>query len=191
MAEPAATQEVRYALDARGSRLTVQAFASGLLSAMGHDPVMGARTLSGEIAFAPDIPNAGALRLRVDARSLTVQDGVNERDRREIERTMHESVLETATYGEIVYDATARRVERIGDGRYRVDADGPFSLHGVTKNQRVSAQVFVMGDTLRAQGEVLLRQTDYGITLVSVAGGALKIKDEVKCVFDLLARKAT
>ncbi len=47
-----------------------------------------------------------------------------------------------------------------------------------------------MGDTLRAQGELTIRQTDFGIKPVSVAGGMLKIKDELKCSFDLLARKA-
>ena len=46
-----------------------------------------------------------------------------------------------------------------------------------------------MGDTLRAQGEFDVRQTDFGIKPVSVAGGTLKIKDELKCSFDLLAAK--
>jgi hypothetical protein len=48
-----------------------------------------------------------------------------------------------------------------------------------------------MGDTLRSQGEVTLRQTDYGIKPVSVAGGTLKLKDDVKVTFDVLARRAT
>jgi hypothetical protein len=34
-----------------------------------------------------------------------------------------------------------------------------------------------------------VRQTDYGIKLVSVAGGMLKVKDEVRCSFDVMARK--
>ena len=31
-----------------------------------------------------------------------------------------------------------------------------------------------------------LRQTDFGIKLVSVAGGTLKVKDELKCAFDIV-----
>ena len=42
--------------------------------------------------------------------------------------------------------------------------------HGVTRRQRLSGHVFLIGDTLRAQGETPLRQTDFGIKLVSVAG---------------------
>ena len=43
---------------------------------------------------------------------------------------------------------------------------------------------------MRAKGEFTLKQTDYGIKLVSVAGGALKIKDELKFTFDVLAHPA-
>jgi hypothetical protein len=40
-----------------------------------------------------------------------------------------------------------------------------------------------------AHGEFSLRQTAYAIKLVSVAGGTLKLKDELKCSFDIVARK--
>jgi hypothetical protein len=42
-------------------------------------------------------------------------------------------------------------------------------------------------DRLRASGEFTLRQTDYGIELVSGSVAALKVKDEVKVSFDLIA----
>ena len=42
---------------------------------------------------------------------------------------------------------------------------------------------------MRAFGEFSLWQTDYHIRLVAVAGGTLKIKDEVKLKFDLVARR--
>jgi polyisoprenoid-binding protein YceI len=191
MPDAAASQTTRYALDQRGSRFTVYAYAGGLLSAVGHDPVIAARDFRGEIQFAPEIPSATTLALTVAATSLRVQNDVSDRDRREIERTMSDEVLETERYPEIVYEASAKRIEAVSDGRYRIEVDGDLSLHGVRRRQGSSVQVFVFGDTLRAQGEVLLLQTDYGIKLVSVAGGALKIKDELKCAFDLLARKAT
>jgi len=42
---------------------------------------------------------------------------------------------------------------------------------------------------LRANGEFPLSQRAYRIKPVSVAGGALKLKDELKCTFDIVARK--
>jgi hypothetical protein len=53
----------------------------------------------------------------------------------------------------------------------------------------VWAQVRIDGDTLRAYGEFSLRQTDYNIKLASVAGGTIKLKDELKFTFDMAARK--
>jgi polyisoprenoid-binding protein YceI len=191
MTDAATASAVRYLLDARGSRMTIHAYVGGLLSAVGHDPVIGVRDLAGELSFAPDRPESSALHLTVATKSLAVQNDVSDRDRREIERTMHEQVLETDRYGAIVYDALRARVEPVTDGRFRVELDGELTLHGVTRPQRIPAQLFVVGDTLRAQGEVTLRQSDFAIKPVSVAGGALKIKDELKLMFDLLARKAT
>lgn len=181
----------RYAIDARGSRLKIYAYASGLFSAVGHDPVIGVRDVSGELAFAANDPRAGSMRLNIAAKSLAVENDVSDKDRREIEQTMHEQVLETGKFGEIVYEASLARIEPVSEGRYRVEVDGQLTLHGVTRSQRAAGQVFLMGDTLRAQGELTLRQTDYNIKLVSVAGGTLKIKDELKLTFDLLARKAS
>ncbi len=66
--------------------------------------------------------------------------------------------------------------------------EGSLTLHGVTRPRLISAQLFVTGDTLRAQADFPLRQTEFGIKLVSVAGGAIKVKDELKCAFDILAR---
>lgn len=187
----AAAELARYAVDARGSRFTINAYASGMLSAFGHDPVLTARDISGDVRFSPEQAQSATVRVRIAAQSLAVQNDVSDKDRREIERTMFEDVLEVAKNPEVVYEGASTRIDKVADGRFRVEVDGRLSLHGVTRSQRVSVQVFVMGDTLRAQGEAMVRQTDYGIKLVAVAGGALKIKDEVKCTFDILLRKAT
>ena len=59
----------------------------------------------------------------------------------------------------------------------------------MTQPQQITAQVTVTGDQLRASGEFNVRQSSYGIKPVSVAGGTMKIKDDVKVTFDFVARK--
>jgi polyisoprenoid-binding protein YceI len=176
-----------YRIDARPSRFTVQVTAGGLLSAFGHNPVIAIRNFSGEARFQPDTLESTSLRVVVQAASLAVSGDVSDKDRREIERTMHERVLESASYPEIVFQSSSVRVSLAGPGQYRVEAMGQLSLHGVTREHIVSARVTVGPDRLRAAGEFSLHQTDYGIELVSVAGGVLKVKDELKCSFDILA----
>ena len=78
---------------------------------------------------------------------------------------------------------------KMGEGRFNAAIAGELSLHGVSQNVTINAQVVVNGATLRGFGEFSVRQTDYDIKLVSVAGGTLKVKDELKVSFDILARK--
>ena len=181
----------RYAIDSAMSRFTARAFASGMLSALGHNPTIAIHDFSGEAEFAPGTLEKAALRLKINAGALELTDSISDKDRREMERTMNESVLEVARYPEIVFDSSNVSASRAGDGQYWVNLIGNLSLHRVTNSQPISAQVALMGDTLRAHGEFSLQQTAYGIKPVSVAGGTLKLKDELKCSFDIVARKRT
>jgi hypothetical protein len=47
----------------------------------------------------------------------------------------------------------------------------------------------VTGETLRASGNFSILQKDYEIDLVTVGGGALKVKDEVKFTFEIVANR--
>jgi polyisoprenoid-binding protein YceI len=180
----------RYRLDASQSRFTVQAFAEGLLSSFGHDPVIAVRGFEGEAECADDTLEAAKLRVKVDADSLAVAGDVKEKDRLEIEQMMREQVLETARHPEIIFESTSITASRLSGGRYRVRIIGDLTLHGVTgRNLWIQAEVKQAEDGLRAQGEFTLRQTDYQIKPVSVAGGTLKVKNELKLSFDIVAKK--
>lgn len=190
-AAPAAPAPVctRFVIDARRSRFTVQAFAAGLLSAMGHNPTIGIRTFSGEVEFDPTALRAGAFRLTIQAASLEVLDDVSEKDRREMERVMNNEVLEIARYPEITYQASAISVSRLDTTFYTASLSGALSFHGVTRNQSVSARIVNSGESLRASGDFTLRQSDYQVKPVSFAGGALKLKDDLKFTFEIIARQ--
>ena len=79
----------RYVIDSRASRFTVQAFATGMLARMGHNPTIGIRDFSGEMKFNPDKLEAGGFRLVIKSASLSVQDDISDKDLREIERLMN------------------------------------------------------------------------------------------------------
>ncbi len=178
-----------YAIDTDMSKFTVRAFASGMLSAFGHSPTLAAREFSGEARFSGSTFEEAFLRINIKAASLTVIDNISEKDRREIENTMNQRVLETQKYPDIMFESSNVSASKAGDGQYWVNLVGKLSLHGVTRDQAVAAQVALIGNTLRAHGEFSLLQTTYRIDVVSIAGGTLKLKDELKCSFDILARK--
>ena len=179
----------RYVIDGRASRFTVRAFATGLLARMGHNPTIGIRDLSGEMTFNPDQLEAASFRILIKSTSLSVQDDISSKDLREMERLMNQEVLETEKFPEIVYEATSISVTRMVDMLSSATLNGKLTMHGVTRNQTIVVRVALLGSMLRASGDFTLDQTDYSIKLVSVAGGALKLKDELKFSFEMVARK--
>lgn len=180
---------VRYILDASMSRFRAQAFASGLLSAFGHNPIIAVRGFSGEVRFDPNSLEQSYLQVTVDANSLEVDNEISDKDRREIERLMHQEVLETTSFPEIIYECSNVTGSMVGEGRYWIVLNGNLSLHGITRPQKIVASLNVEGDTCQASGEFPIRQSDYRIKLVSAVAGGLKVKDEVKCSFTMVARR--
>ena len=83
-----------FMIDAAASKFTVQAIASGLLSSFGHSPTFAVRDFDGAAVFQPDALESASLRLKIRTSSLSVQDNVKEKDKQEIEETMHKEVLE-------------------------------------------------------------------------------------------------
>jgi polyisoprenoid-binding protein YceI len=181
---------VQYTIDQERSRFTVRAFASGLLSGFGHNPLIGLREVSGEVNFSPGAIAESSLILRLKPDSFAVQNDVSDKDRREIERMMKDEVLEVGRFPEITFESRQVSGTQLGESMYMLKIEGDLTLHGATRSQSISAQVVPADDNIRAQGEFTIKQSDFNIKLVSVAGGALKVKDELKFAFDIVAVKA-
>jgi polyisoprenoid-binding protein YceI len=180
---------VTYAIDSSMSRFTVKAFASGFLSGLGHNPTFAIRGYSGTAKVSPDSLETASLQVRIQADSLAVTDDVSQKDRQDIESRTKNDVLETSRFSEIAFDSTKITGGQMGEGRFNAAITGDLTLHGVTQTLTFNAQVTVSGTTVRGFGEFSVRQTDYDIQLVSVAGGTLKVKDELKISFDILAKQ--
>ncbi len=180
---------VRYVIEAKGGKFTVQAFATGLLSVFGHNPTIGIPDFEGEVSLNPEAVDRSSLRLVIHAGSLNDTDDVSEKDRAEINRAMHQDVLETDSFPDIVYECSRLTASKTGEGQYWLALNGELTLHGVTRTQPVSARLSLNGDKLRAAGDFSIRQSDYEIKPVSAAGGTIKLKDELKLSFDITAKK--
>src|SRR5262249_21500463 len=121
----------------------------------------------------------------VAAKQMKVVDtDVSEKDRAEIQATMlGPSVLNSDKFPEIRFQSS--RVEEVaakGGRRFRVT--GNLALHGVTKELTFEADRNIAG---QYHGKTKLKQTDFGIQPVSVAGGAVKVKDELEIEFSIVA----
>ncbi len=130
-----------------------------------------------------------SLRIVIHSASLKVTDDISQKDRDEINRKMHDEVLESDSFPDIVYECSSLSASKTGEGQYWAALTGELTLHGVTRNQSVSGRVSLAGDTLRVTGDFSVRQSDYEMRPVSAVGGAVKLKDELKLSFNISARK--
>lgn len=163
------------AIDTTHSAITVRVFKSGVFSAFGHNHEISAPLAEGSVDVA-----GHSVSLRVDATKLRVLDPeVSEDTRAEIQNTMEgPQVLDSGRFPEISFVSTSISV--VDEQRWVVD--GNLTLHGETKPVRVDVS-FKNG---HYTGSATIKQGDFAIKPISVAGGTVKVKDQVRIAFDIV-----
>jgi polyisoprenoid-binding protein YceI len=170
----AAASAGHWQIDTAKSEITVRVYKAGVLGAFGHDHEIAAPIKSGVVDTS-----AHTVELRVAAASLKVRDpNASEKDRGEIQSTMlGAEVLDVEHHPEIVFRSTG--AESTGDGAWRVR--GNLTLHG--QSRPVEVEVRENGGHYR--GGARLKQSEFGIKPVKVAGGTIRVKDEIRIEFDI------
>jgi polyisoprenoid-binding protein YceI len=165
-------------IDTAKSELTVRVYKAGVFGGLGHDHMIAAQIKSGVVDTS-----SHTVELRLAAASLKVQDpGASEKDREEIQKTMvGPEVLDVEHYPDIVFRST--NAESAGDGVWRVHGD--LNIHG--QSSPIELEVREAGGHYR--GIALLKQSEFGIKPIKIAGGTIRVKDETRIEFDIqLAR---
>ena len=186
-----AAQAPSYAIDTQQSKMEIHVGKEGAFKAFGHDHLIAAKQVSGEVQFDPQKIEQSSVRLQVPTKSITVIDpGESEKDRKEVQATMEgEKVLDVAEFPESTFTSTnISAAKKTSDG-WELTLSGKLNLHGVEKPVSFPLHVRADNNELRAQGEVAILQTDYGITPVKVGGGTVKVKDKLKIIFNIVAHK--
>ena len=178
---------VQYKIDASQSRFMVKVTKDGLLSVLAHDHNIAIRDFSGVVQFNPGPITPASLHLTIKSESLAVTDKVSASDRAKIEKTMREEVLEVDKHPEIVFKSTKIDIDKSEDGQFQAKIWGELTLHGVTKSGLINATVTMSDNNLHAKGTFPLHQSQYSIKPVSAGGGTIKVKDELKFTFDIVA----
>ena len=170
------------AVAVEGDELRVLVFRGGTAARLGHNHVLRAGDLR------VDWPVAGpVLRFRLDALAIdppalrarlgeafasAVDDEARAGTRANLLRA-----LEAAAHPEVV----VRTLQLLGEGTRRA-VEAEITLHGVTRRQWFVAEV----DGQRARGEVVIRQSDFGIQPFTVLGGLLAVQDALVVQFELV-----
>jgi polyisoprenoid-binding protein YceI len=179
-----------YSIDPQLSKIEIQVARDGFLKAFGHDHVVSAEKYSGEIQFDSGKVENSSVEFVVEAAFLKVLDpGESEKDRNEVEETMlGEQVLDATKYPQIRFSSTSVKA---GSSVSRLAVEGSLVLHGVTKPLTVPVSIQANDGTITADAEILLLQSDFGITPYKAVGGTVRVKDKLKLIFHIVARKTS
>jgi polyisoprenoid-binding protein YceI len=164
-------------IDTEKSVMTVRVFKAGLFSGFAHDHEISGRIQEGSFAEANS-----SVQLKVDARKLRVVDkDVSEKDRAEIQQTMlGPKVLDSEKFPEIRFRST--KVEHIADRKWLVH--GELTVHGQTRPLGVD----ITEQNGHYRGTAELKQKEFGINPISLGGGTIKVKNELRVEFDIVGR---
>ena len=176
-----------FAIDSAQSLITVTVRRGGALARLGHDHVVASRSVAGFVA-----PDAGRAdfhfrldQMTVDEPALRQAAGLDTQpsaDAIDGTRTnMLGRVLEAERYPVVMLHA-----ERVSgnDAMLRLTV----TLHGVRRTLDVPAVIEQTRTSVTASGQLKLLQTDFGITPMSVMGGAMVVQDPMELGFRIVAR---
>jgi polyisoprenoid-binding protein YceI len=164
-------------VDAGRSSITVKVEKSGLFSAFAHNHTIQAPLASGSL----DATKHTATLAFNTKEMKVVDEGVKDSERADIEQTMKsDKVLDVQKFPEVRFSSTSITAQ--DGGRFQVRGD--LTLHGSTRGIEFPVAL----SKGRYSGSVKLKQTDFGISPVSIAGGAIKVKDVIEVVFEIFPK---
>ena len=181
-AYPQGSPNAGQAIDAHRSTISVHVERSGFFSFAGDNHEVRAPLLSGNLD-----ESKREVELVVDAAHMQVLDpNTSPETRTKIQAKMlGPDVLDCARFPRIEFRSRSvtplngARLKNPGDMLLRISGD--LTLHGQTHPVEFEAT----GASGHYRGSAKLKQSDFGIKPITIAGGAVKVKDEVKLDFEI------
>jgi len=188
---------VHYSIRPGLSDIRFLVYRTGPLAAFGHNHVIRASGIRGDLYLNRDFALSGfafslpLADLQVDApadRAAEGADFVAQPSAAAIAGTLHNmlgpAVLDAARYPDI----RVRSVRLVGP-EWGPEVTVRITLHGTERELSVPIALNHCGKLLTATGRFDIRQSDFGITPFSILGGGLQVADVVKVQFHIVAER--
>jgi polyisoprenoid-binding protein YceI len=177
------------AIDPARSLIAVTVRRGGALARLGHDHVVASRTVTG---FAAPAQGRADFSFRLD--QMTVDEPALRREAGFDTQPSAEAIAGTRTnmLGRVLeaerFPLVALHAEQMAGagGALRL----AITLHGTTRTVEVPTRIETGADGVTASGAFQVRQSDFGITPMSVMGGAITVLDTLELRFRIVASAA-
>jgi len=197
-APPLPVAAAHYRIRGAESHLRILVFKGGPLAQFGHNHVITAGKIQGDVYLTPDIHKAG-FHLTVPVQSLVVDppaarkeeggDFASSPSPEAVAGTrknmLGPKVLDAQRYPDIDIRSVA-----VTGPDWAPDITVRITLHGVSRDLTVPVSLQHGDGRVTATGVFKLNQSDFGITPFAVMGGGLQVQDTVRIRFRITAVKA-
>ncbi|HET7291247.1 MAG TPA: YceI family protein [Vicinamibacteria bacterium] len=182
--------EQAYVVDGAESAFRIVVGRSGLFSFAGHTHEVVASGIEGTIVADSEDLGRSSVTLRFPAAGLRVTGrGEPSEDVPKVQAKMEgPAVLDVARFAEIVFRSTRIEGRETGDV-FNLRVTGELTLRGATRTLTLPLRATRANGGLEASGQVVLKQSDFGIEPISVAG-VVKVKNELGCDYKIVGRLA-
>ena len=198
VAAPNAALATRYSVDPQESSLRILVYRGGTMARLGHNHVISSADLQGHIWRGATAESSG-FEIEVPVNTLIVDDNAARAEEREDfplnvsedakagtkANMLRPTLLDGERYPEISIRAT-----RITGSTASPDVVASMRIKDQTREIRLPVTLTETDSALAIQGSFEIRQSDFGITPLSIAMGALTVQDTVKIKFRLVAKAA-
>ena len=164
-------------LDTARSSITIRVGRTGMFSFAGDNHLVRAPLASGSVNEA-----GKHIEFKVQSKSLRVEDPGTAADKKAQiqERMLGPDVLDSEHFPVIQFRSTS-----ISGAAADLRAAGDLTLRGQTRPVEAKVQEIAKGHW---RGAATLKQSAFGIKPISIAGGTVKVKDELKIEFEILTK---
>ena len=164
-------------LDTARSSITIRVGRTGVFSFAGDNHLVRAPLASGSVNEA-----GKHIEFKVQSKSLRVEDPGTAADKKAQiqERMLGPDVLDSEHFPVIQFRSTS-----ISGAPADLRVAGDLTLRGQTRPIEAKVQEIAKGHW---RGAASLKQSAFGIKPISIAGGTVKVKDEMKLEFEILAK---
>lgn len=177
-----------FTFDASASEINVTLTQEGFISRLHPTHRVVAKSFSGRIELPKDETKMTA-QMEAEAKTMTNMDTtMGEFERKEFHAVLRNTVLEVDKFPMIKFvSVSLTEVKKTGDKR-SFTLNGDLTLHGVTKRVAFPVNANISETELRATGEAKLKQSDFGMKPFEKGLGLIKIGDEMKVTFTVVAK---
>jgi polyisoprenoid-binding protein YceI len=159
----------------------------GLFGGFAHDHLIEAQKVEGcAVLDAKDLTHS-SIKLIFPATGVRVMDPKeSEKDRATVQQNMENDVLLVSKFPRIVFESTS--IEQ-GGAADQLKVHGNLSIRDKTQAVVIPLAFKRLGDgTYQANGKYTFKQSSFGIKPIQLAGGTVKVKDDLESEFELFLK---